>query len=282
MPSRVRVAGFEELTPEQPRTVTADGLQVAVVKIGDRIHAFEDRCPHRDAQLSPGTIEGCTIRCPLHGWQFELEQGQCVSGGSLPLPVFETSVGEDGSVYVELPEQVEQTWNRVHRYLVRYGHKGWVERVGSIERIECRRGDEVVIQTARGLEAAVVLAGPEALGSGPDDKPTGELVRAMTPDDLLQSARNQPPDENWLSTAQEQLDQLASGIQAVDAETLFDGLTTVIYFVGEPAGELEPLHEQLAEALDQRIQLHPLSDPPPTEGGCGKPGCGGGGGGCSA
>jgi vanillate O-demethylase monooxygenase subunit len=42
-----------------------------------RIVAFEDRCPHRSAPLSKGTLLGETIRCGYHGLKFDAE-GKCV------------------------------------------------------------------------------------------------------------------------------------------------------------------------------------------------------------
>jgi phenylpropionate dioxygenase-like ring-hydroxylating dioxygenase large terminal subunit len=41
------------------------------------VHALEDRCPHRGVPLSHGTIEGQSIRCAFHGWQFSFS-GNCV------------------------------------------------------------------------------------------------------------------------------------------------------------------------------------------------------------
>jgi len=38
----------------------------------------EDRCPHRQTQLSLGAVEGDAIRCFYHGWLFD-GQGQCLA-----------------------------------------------------------------------------------------------------------------------------------------------------------------------------------------------------------
>ena len=42
-----------------------------------RPHAIADRCPHRFAPLSLGTLEGDTVTCPYHGLSFN-GGGQCV------------------------------------------------------------------------------------------------------------------------------------------------------------------------------------------------------------
>jgi phenylpropionate dioxygenase-like ring-hydroxylating dioxygenase large terminal subunit len=39
--------------------------------------AATDRCPHREAPLSAGTVEGGCLVCPYHGWTFG-DEGRCV------------------------------------------------------------------------------------------------------------------------------------------------------------------------------------------------------------
>jgi renierapurpurin 18,18'-hydroxylase len=41
------------------------------------VRALEDRCPHRQVQLSAGQIVGNNLECAYHGWQFDAE-GYCV------------------------------------------------------------------------------------------------------------------------------------------------------------------------------------------------------------
>lgn len=51
--------------------------------------AVRDRCCHRSAKLSQGTVINGAIRCPYHGWSFDAE-GTCVNvpqltNGTIPL-----------------------------------------------------------------------------------------------------------------------------------------------------------------------------------------------------
>ncbi|NNK92264.1 MAG: aromatic ring-hydroxylating dioxygenase subunit alpha [Acidimicrobiia bacterium] len=43
----------------------------------ERLVAVRDRCSHREARLSLGTIEDGCLRCPYHGWAFG-QEGRCV------------------------------------------------------------------------------------------------------------------------------------------------------------------------------------------------------------
>lgn len=43
-----------------------------------RAHVVDAHCPHLGAHLGHGgTVQGCQIRCPFHGWHYDAESGQC-------------------------------------------------------------------------------------------------------------------------------------------------------------------------------------------------------------
>ncbi|MFK0734766.1 MAG: Rieske 2Fe-2S domain-containing protein [Gloeotrichia echinulata GP01] len=43
-----------------------------------KIHALEDRCPHRQVKLSHGRVIGNELECAYHGWRFNLA-GECAA-----------------------------------------------------------------------------------------------------------------------------------------------------------------------------------------------------------
>jgi UDP-MurNAc hydroxylase len=48
------------------------------IRIGDWI--VQRRCPHLRGDLSRfGSVEGTTLTCAMHGWQFDLPTGQCLT-----------------------------------------------------------------------------------------------------------------------------------------------------------------------------------------------------------
>jgi len=70
-----------------------DGAPVRVKLLSERLIAFRDSegkiglmdefCPHRGASLWFGRNEECGLRCPYHGWKFDVN-GQCVEVPSEP------------------------------------------------------------------------------------------------------------------------------------------------------------------------------------------------------
>ncbi len=64
-----------ELPPGTIKQAGEGHGKVAVCNAGGNIHAIQDRCPHRMANLSDGTLDGETIICPKHKGQFDLNTG---------------------------------------------------------------------------------------------------------------------------------------------------------------------------------------------------------------
>ncbi|MEM9032986.1 MAG: aromatic ring-hydroxylating dioxygenase subunit alpha [Actinomycetota bacterium] len=76
------VALSAEVTTE-PISVLLLGEAWMVVRMGDGLFAARDRCPHRLAPLSIGSVVGDTFQCRYHGWRFDTE-GACVRIPSAP------------------------------------------------------------------------------------------------------------------------------------------------------------------------------------------------------
>ena len=71
-----------------PVRVELLGEGYVVCRINGEIVAFADRCPHRNARLSDGSIVDDHLQCPYHGWEFD-GTGTCA---------FIPALGEDAIV----------------------------------------------------------------------------------------------------------------------------------------------------------------------------------------
>jgi len=86
------VARADEIGPGQSKLVTARGREIGVFNVNGDYFALANKCPHEGASLCRGRIvglaeadepgkyrlsrEGELLRCPWHGWEFDIRTGQ--------------------------------------------------------------------------------------------------------------------------------------------------------------------------------------------------------------
>jgi len=86
------VAAISELPPGSRKLVTIRNRPIAVFNLGGEFFALINRCPHQGAGLCEGELTGLVtaerpgefrmsrpgeiIRCPWHGWEFDIRTGQ--------------------------------------------------------------------------------------------------------------------------------------------------------------------------------------------------------------
>ncbi|WP_420451393.1 Rieske 2Fe-2S domain-containing protein [Ilumatobacter sp.] len=83
------VAESDDVAPG-PLAVRLLGRDLVVWRASSgELVAAPDRCPHREAPLSAGSVSDGCVECPYHGWRFG-EDGRCVeipsSGAGRPVP----------------------------------------------------------------------------------------------------------------------------------------------------------------------------------------------------
>lgn len=67
---------FSPLAERELRKITLDRIgDLVVTRIGHHLFAVRERCPHADASLAEGLIDGYRIVCPLHFAAFDLRDG---------------------------------------------------------------------------------------------------------------------------------------------------------------------------------------------------------------
>ena len=97
-----RITRAENVPPQEGRSVTIGGKELAIFNLGDRFATIENQCPHKGGPLCDGIVSSTIVVCPLHGWRFDLNTGLAVRA-SLPACVttFPTRV-EDGIILVDV------------------------------------------------------------------------------------------------------------------------------------------------------------------------------------
>ena len=88
---------YAALPERKIKKLQAGNARIALLRIGDTVHAFDARCPHRGADLSQANINGAgEIICPLHQYRFDLKTGDVRAGYCAALPVYRNEIGETG------------------------------------------------------------------------------------------------------------------------------------------------------------------------------------------
>ncbi len=68
----------KKLKRGQVKAVSLLGKELAVYRaMGGKVVAMDAHCPHMGAHLAEGTVEGESLRCLFHNWQFNSD-GQCL------------------------------------------------------------------------------------------------------------------------------------------------------------------------------------------------------------
>lgn len=103
MALRVRVCKLAEVVDDQIRAFKVTGVTwpVIVTRVDGNLYACAGVCPHEDVSLAHGDIDGTTIRCPGHSYEFDLRSGRCLHESTLHLRRYPITIAGD-DVYVDL------------------------------------------------------------------------------------------------------------------------------------------------------------------------------------
>jgi len=77
-----------------------EGAELALYNVDGEFYATNNFCPHQGAPLAEGALCGYTIECGLHGWQFDVRTGECLTVPE-QLETYRV-IAEDGWIRIEL------------------------------------------------------------------------------------------------------------------------------------------------------------------------------------
>lgn len=88
----VRVAGTADVKPGTGIVVDVNGQAIALFNLDGTFHAIDNTCAHRGGPLGEGDVEGETVVCPWHTWQYSIKTGVCVNNPSACVKTYEVKV----------------------------------------------------------------------------------------------------------------------------------------------------------------------------------------------
>ena len=76
----VDVADTQDIEEGKMSLVEVERRKVVIANVEGTFYAFNDRCPHSNAPLHLGTLQGKVITCGLHFSSFDVTTGKKLSG----------------------------------------------------------------------------------------------------------------------------------------------------------------------------------------------------------
>lgn len=98
----IPVATVSEIAVDSAKECVVNGRIVALYRTADGYHAIDGICAHAGGPLADGTVAGCIVTCPWHGWQYDITTGISCLNAQIRQQSFNVRVEED-SIMVELP-----------------------------------------------------------------------------------------------------------------------------------------------------------------------------------
>jgi 3-phenylpropionate/trans-cinnamate dioxygenase ferredoxin subunit len=107
---KYRVCDITEIPPGEKRAYTVKNVSLIVVHSQQgEFYAIYDRCPHQHASLNDGVLCGVTsaaqpgdtfeytreaeiIRCPWHGFSFDVTTGHCMNAPEFRVRTYPLSI----------------------------------------------------------------------------------------------------------------------------------------------------------------------------------------------
>jgi 3-phenylpropionate/trans-cinnamate dioxygenase ferredoxin subunit len=119
MPKHI-VGPVAEIPPGQRKIIEVGGVSIGVFNVNGTFYALRNRCPHQGAPLCQGSLKGTTLpsapgeylwaregeilRCPWHGWEFDVTTGRSVfNPHRVRVRAYEVTVESGGKSHSEDP-----------------------------------------------------------------------------------------------------------------------------------------------------------------------------------
>ena len=96
-----RAADLDEVWDGEMVPRGVGGCRLVLVRLGDTVLAFEDRCVHLGVALSEGTLEDLVITCSAHHYQYDALTGRGVNPKAACLTRFPVRI-EGGAIWVDV------------------------------------------------------------------------------------------------------------------------------------------------------------------------------------
>src|SRR5579883_2446968 len=123
---------------------------------------------------------------------------------------------------------------------------------------EFEKGNFVIVETARGIEAGRVVIAPKQVADSELTDPLKPILRLATEDDLRQLLAFKSKEKNALVRCAQRVGFHKLPMKLVEAEYTYDGSRLTFYFTAEERVDFRALVRDLAAQFRTRIELRQI------------------------
>ncbi|MBP3736144.1 MAG: stage 0 sporulation family protein [Lachnospiraceae bacterium] len=141
-----------------------------------------------------------------------------------------------------------------------------------------KKGDHVIVETARGVEFGTVISNPMELGTDKIPKQLKSILRVATQEDIDREKENRIKEKEAYRICLEKIAKHNPEMKLINAEYTFDNSKILFYFTADGRVDFRDLVKDLANVFRTRIELRQIGvrDEAKILGGygiCGRPLC---------
>ena len=125
-------------------------------------------------------------------------------------------------------------------------------------KFEVKRGDQVIVETARGVEFGNVVTGPKEVKDEEITQPLKTVIRLATEDDRRVEEKNRKKEKEAFQICLEKIHKHGLEMKLIDAEYTFDNNKVLFYFTADGRIDFRELVKDLAAVFRTRIELRQI------------------------
>ena len=145
-------------------------------------------------------------------------------------------------------------------------------------KLDIKQGDNVIVETARGVEFGRVVSGPREVEDEEVVQPLKSVIRPANDQDRKTVEKNKQKEKEAFKICLEKIRKHKLEMKLIDVEYTFDGNKILFYFTADGRIDFRELVKDLAAVFRTRIELRQIGvrDETKIRGGigiCGRPLC---------
>jgi len=125
-------------------------------------------------------------------------------------------------------------------------------------KLHIKKGDKVIVETARGVEFGSVVAGPKEVPDEEIMQPLKSVIRIATEEDKRNEEKNREKEKEAYDICLEKIRAHNLDMKLINAEYTFDNNKVLFYFTADGRIDFRELVKDLAAVFRTRIELRQI------------------------